>query len=193
VRSIPAAASACAIVVGIAGCSSPRPGAVAAVTTTHPASPAATTAATSPSASGLGVALGKPQSATALSVTIKATAVSYRVITLTSANEELLPSGTKVALIQATGCVTANGSGDEIGLTWSPWTLVTSTGATVEAIGAHGTSDFPGSLYPDDSTVATPTGRCRSGLIPFSLAGVSGTPAAVEYNVHGIVLDWAVS
>lgn len=187
---------AAALTAAAAGCSSSTTSPAAVGSSTSPASvPSSVAASSSPSASSsaLGSPLGSAQSATALGVTIKATAVSYRVITLTASNEELLPAGTRVALVQATGCVTANKSGDGIGLTRAPWSLVTSTGATVQPLSAHGADDWPGSLYPDDSTVATPSGRCRSGLVPFSLKGVTGSVAAVEYNVHGIVLDWSVS
>jgi hypothetical protein len=193
----PVTFAAAAVVLLTAGCSSSRPAPAAAL----PNSPSASASQSSPAAapppsassSQLGQALGAAQSASALGVTIKATASRYSVVALSASNQETLPAGTKVALVQAQGCVTANSSGSDVAMTWKPWTLVTSTGATVQALSVYGDADWPGSLYPNDSAAATPAGRCRSGLIPFSLTGVSGSPAAVEYNVHGIVLDWRVS
>ena len=173
-----------------AGCSSSHP-APAAAPSSSPAAPAPTSpAAVSPSASGLGVALGTAQTASGQGEAIKITASSYKVVTLTADNQELAAAGTKIALVRAEGCLS---SGADVAFTWSPWTLVTADGATVKPLSTYGTRDFPGSLYPNDSTVATPAGRCRSGLILFSLAGVSGSPVAVEYNTQGIVLDWHVA
>lgn len=183
--------TALAMALLLAGCSSSQPTQVAASPSSQAASAQASGAA-SPSASVLGDALGTAQTASALGVTIKATSSSYSVVTLTGSNQETLPTGTKVAVIQAQGCVTVNTSGSDVAMTWKPWTLVTSTGATVQPLDVYGTNDWPGSLYPNDSNTATPAGRCRAGLVPFSLAGVSGVPVAVEYNVHGIVLDWNV-
>lgn len=189
-RSIKLAAFGAALLLA-AGCSSSHP-APAAASGSPVAGQSSPAASPSPSASpsGLGVALGTARTESAQGEAIKVTALSYKVITLTADNQELAASGTKVALVQAEGCLTGGG---DVTFTWSPWTLVTSSGATVTPFSAYGTRDFPGSLYPNDSTVATPAGRCRSGLIPFSLAGVSGTPVAVEYNTDGIVLDWRVA
>lgn len=180
-----------------AGCSSSHP-AAAPVATQSSAAPAvsASSAAPNPSSSpqGDGKPLGTAQTATSSSdgVTIKVTASSYKVITLSADNQELAAAGTKVALVQATGCLVSYSGGNAVSFTWSPWTLVTSSGATVTPLSAHGTADFPGSLYPNDSQSATLVGRCRSGLIPFSLANVTGTPVMVEYNVSGVVLDWNI-
>lgn len=180
----------------VAGCSSsttpaaaPAAPASSAAASASP-SPAPATSAADPSPTG--TPLGSAQSASALGVTIKATPATYKVITLSADNAEQAAAGTQVALVQAMACVTANNSGQGIALTWTPWTLVTTDGATVKPLDTYEAKDFPGSLYPNDSQSATPVGRCRSGLIPFSLAGITGAPAMVEYNVHGIVLDWAL-
>lgn len=190
-RSIKPVAVLAALLLA-AGCSSSHPAPAAAPPSSPAVVPAQSSPAAvpSPSASGLGVALGTAQTASAQGEAIKVTASSYKVVTLTADNQELASAGTKIALVQAEACLT---SGADVAFTWSPWTLVTSNGSTVTPLSAYGTRDFPGSLYPNDSTVATPAGRCRSGLIPFSLAGVSGSPAAVEYNVQGIVMDWSVA
>jgi hypothetical protein len=190
-RTVKTATAAGLLLAAVTACSSSSP-APAASNVAASSAQASASVASSPSASGLGVAIGTAQSASALGVTIKATTTSYTVVTLTGSNQETLPAGTKVAIIQAQGCVTANTSGSQVAMTWKPWTLVTSTGATVQPLSVYGTKDWPGSLYPNDSTTATPAGRCRTGLIPFSLAGASGVPVAVEYNVHGVVLDWAL-
>lgn len=129
---------------------------------------------------------------TSTGVTVKITAMSYRVITLGSQNQELAKAGTKVALVQARMCVTADKSGTGVGLTWRPWSVLTSAGAAYTPLSAHGTQDWPGALYPNDASATYHAGTCRSGLIPFMFTGPD-EPVTVEYNAHGGVYDWRLS
>lgn len=186
-RSTTAVSAAAALLLAAAGCSSSHPAPAAAPSnsrsaSTAPSSPAAS-ASPSPSAAAGGFPLGTVHSAKGSDgVTVKMTASSYKVVTL---------AGEKIALVQAEGCLVAYSG--PVSFTWSPWTLVTTGGATVTPLSHFVTNDFPGSLYPNDPQSATPVGRCRSGLIPFSLNDVTGMPAMVEYNSASVVMDWRVS
>lgn len=179
----------------LAGCS----GAPATATSSPSASvpstaPSATTAASSPaaptptSAPTLGTAqtmTGDDDIATTVTVT------TYKVITLSAENQELLPGGTRVALIQVRQCVAADAPGP-VSMSWSPWILITAQSETLTPLDAYGTRDFPGPLYDNDENAAVAAGQCRAGLIPFSLQHVTDAVAQVEYTGYDQPMTWSI-
>ncbi|HZU54837.1 MAG TPA: hypothetical protein VFA06_03105 [Actinocrinis sp.] len=192
------AASAAALLAAVAACSSTAsPTATASSPPSASASPSGTNSSPSPSPSPSGSAapaLGTEQTFADAGdgVTIKVTATSYRVVTLSTENQELAKAGTKVALVGVRMCVTADKSGNGVGLTWSPLSVLTAAGAAYTPPSAYGTQDWPGPLYPNDANLTYHAGTCRSGLIPFLFTGAD-QPVMVEYNAQGGVYDWRLS
>lgn len=194
-------AAVAAAAVTLAGCSSSTAPAAAVGTASSPSSAPtsaapSTQAPPSPSPSpspSHGQALGTTDTPPALDgVTVSLTVTAYQVITVSSENQELLPGGTRVALAKVKQCLTGDTSGQGVTMSWGPWTLLTASGESVQAVSAYGTRDFPGPLYDNDSSAVIHAGACRSGLIPFSLQNVSDPIVTVEYNANTIVEDWRV-
>lgn len=185
------------LTLAAAACSSNAPQANTAASTkpstSTSAAPASAAASPSPSPTNTGKTLGTEQTFVDSSdaVTVKVTATSYQVTTLTNENQELAKAGTKVALVGVRMCIVADKSGQGVGLTWSPWSVLTAAGAAYTPPTAYGTQDWPGPLYPNDASLTYHAGTCRSGLIPFMFTGTD-QPVTVEYNARGGVYDWRI-
>jgi len=187
------------LAVSAAGCSSGggaptasgRPSASASSPTPSTAPSIAPPSPTPSQAPAQGAPLGTEYTFddTAHGVTVKVTATSYKVVTLTGENQELLPAGAKIGLVGARVCVVRDASGAGVGLTWNPWSLVTAQGEAYTPVSAYGQGDWPGPLYPNDASLTYHVGTCRAGLIPVHITG-GDVPVQVEYNTQGGVYDW---
>lgn len=110
-------------------------------------------------------------------------------------NAELLPADDRIATITVKACVTHGFSnGDQVGVSWAPWSLVFADGSSVQAVSAYSPTDFPAPLYPNDSQKVVHTGDCRSGLVPFAIpASVSADPVKVVYDAGtGVDVQWGM-
>ena len=175
----------------LAGCSSATPSApttTAATTTVRAATPSAPAAPSTAS----GPALGTVHALSASGVTLTVQAAAYTTMSLPADNQEDLPGGTPIGLVAVRVCITANTSTQGVALDWDAWTVLTAAGDSAQALTSADGSDFPSALYDDDPDTAVPTGSCRAGLIPFSLKGLGGPVATVEYSAQTATAEWAV-
>lgn len=186
-RRIAIPATVLLLTAALAGCSSNPTTPAAASTGTVKA-----TAPSSPSTAS-GPALGAVHTVSAGGVTLTVQATAYTTMTLPADNQENLPGGTSLGLVSVRACITANSSGQGVALDWDAWTVVTATGPSAKALTSSDASDFPSALYDDDPNSAVPTGGCRAGLIPFSLKGLGGPVASIDYSAEGTLAEWGVT
>lgn len=181
-------AIAIAAALAMAGCSSPAPSGGA------PRPVANTAAATAPDSAMTGPQpVGTVQTLSSGGVTITAQVASYRVVTLEAGNPEKAPAGTRVGLVSAKVCVTADSINGGVPMSWIPWDMLTAQGQTVPQMRAYEGADWPSALFSDNAMDIVPVGQCESGLIPFDLTSLSSPAAQVEYYGAASLEIWSVS
>ncbi|WP_214106784.1 DUF4352 domain-containing protein [Acrocarpospora catenulata] len=95
------------------------------------------------------------------------------------------------AAVEVRTCVVENTSGQEISLSWGPWSLAFPDGTIIEAMSAWSSEWWDVSLYPN-SDRSVRTGRCVKGWIPFEVPKGS-KPKYVNYDPQSTSsLEWVI-
>jgi hypothetical protein len=189
------------IAAAAAGCSNTRPAAAAkntsaTVSTTRP-TPTATPSTPAPTPSAVITtqpttpSFGQTQTLADSDGTRIRLTVSAYTVKQAGQNAEEAKQADRIATITANTCIDHNSSSGAISLSWDPWTLLFADGNTVQAVSAYSPTDFPATLYPNNSSVQVPAGECRHGLIPFIIpTSEQADPVKVEYSANGDLLEW---
>lgn len=181
---------ALAVLALAAACSSPpaTPTPSVAVESPTPSSPAPSSVSTAAAAAG------KAQSHTSDGIEATITVLRMRrpfpvVIPVSPPQPET--KGHEYAAVEVKFCLASNTSGEEVTVSWGPWSLAHADGTVTEALSSWSDDWWGVPLYPSVDRVVRP-GRCVRGWIPFEV-DKGARVERVEYQPYGgDVLEWRV-
>jgi hypothetical protein len=104
---------------------------------------------------------------------------------------ELNAKGERTVSIEVRVCLTKVPTGQQVILTWEPWSLGDDQGQSYEELQSWSGEVTTQPTYPEQK--ATPEGTCRRGWVPLQVAQ-NWRPDFVEYNPgSGDILGWPIS